>query len=389
MRITRLTRLTRLARPAAVVLLALVPALAVPAAAEGAPSVAPGVPSLTASPADAAAIQRPRWRISQAGRLPEGYLSSVTAPGPEAAWAAGHQRDESGVAHGVVLRWNGDRWRRVPASALPDIGYWHSVSASSPRDVWVYGWGQREAAVARFDGASWRRVPMPVLPEGASTAYAELAVARGAAWLAGETWVARSSGGTWETTSLPEGVHITSIDARTPSDVWMAGYVFEPGSGVQPYTTRWDGAAWSPVDMPENDLVVTDVYAGGRDDVWVTGWIPEGEEQRPAVLRWDGEVWRDAGLPDEGQTPTAISGDGRGRLWVTGDPAGFQGPPLFWRYDGTGWLTVAGELPPGGRAEIMNGLAPVRGTNRHWAVGGYSVDDGEVSRGFELIARDG
>ncbi|MEO3813025.1 hypothetical protein ABGB17_28820 [Sphaerisporangium sp. B11E5] len=333
-----------------------------------------------------AAAREPRWTTSQAGRLPEAYLHSVTAPGRDAAWAAGQQTGATGRAHGVVLRWDGARWRRVPAAELPKVNYWYSVSASSPRNVWVYGWSQTGAAVARFDGTRWREVPMPEPPGGGSVSYAELAVVRGATWLAGETWVARRGAGGWETTALPPLVSIKAIDARTAADAWLAGYAVTADGSVQPYTSHWDGEEWTPVPMPGNGMAIQDIWAESPTSVWVTGGAQRGEEAVPAVLHWDGTGWQDVGLPDEGQITLAISGGG-GEVWVTGDPEGFEGPPMYWRHDGTGWTTVAGELPAGGRADQMTALAPIRGTDRHWAVGAYTVDEGQVAHMFELIQR--
>ena len=347
------------------------------------PAQAAPAPQAVATPSPAP----PMWKIFYAGKLTEGYLHSVTAPSPSSAWAVGQYQDEDGYRHAAVLRWNGHGWSLIPPRSLPDMKYWYSVSASSPRDVWIYGWNEERAGLAHFDGKTWREVAFPELPEGAAVSYAEVASVRKGTWLAGETWVSRRVPGGWLTQTLPAGVRISSIDARSATDAWIAGTVYTAEKGLQPYTARWNGHTWKRVKMPADALGVTDVWAQSGTSVWVTGQIPLDEGWTPTVLHWNGKRWKNVGMPDKGQWPLAISGD-RGTVWVTGDPAGFSGPPLYWRFDGKTWKTVAGRLPAGGRADTVTGLAPIKGTGGLWAVGGYIVDEGEVAHSFGLIQRD-
>ncbi|GII58439.1 hypothetical protein Pth03_68280 [Planotetraspora thailandica] len=340
-----------------------------------------------AAPVTQAAAKPPPWKNFYAAKLTEGYLHGVAAPGPSSAWAVGHYQDENGYGHAAVLRWNGRAWSQVPSTSLPNMKYWYSVSAATPRDVWVYGWNDVRPGLAHFDGGKWRPVAFPKLPEGTWTSYAQLASVRGATWLAGETWVSRRVGGGWKTTALPAGVHANLITARSATDAWLSGTRYTADGGFQPYTARWNGHRWKQVNIPVGDLSISDMWAESKMSVWVTGQVPSGEEWIPVVLHWNGKKWKNVRIPDEGQTPLAISGNG-GKVWVTGDPAGFSGPPLYWRFDGRRWTTVSGALPAGGRAEQVTDLAPVKGTARMWAVGNYIVDEGDVAHSFGLIQRD-
>ncbi|MBA9005307.1 hypothetical protein [Thermomonospora cellulosilytica] len=334
----------------------------------------------TATPATAApaATDRHGWALHSAGRLPGSYFSAIASSRPWDAWAAGHQVDGTGRARGVLLHWQGRQWNRVPAAGLPKVSYWHSVATSSPRNVWVYGWSQTRQSMAHFDGRRWREVAMP--DDMVTHGFAKLAVAPGATWLASERWAARRVRGGWRSTSFPQGVTVTSIDARSAREVWVAGYRHAPGEPVQPYAARWNGRTFVPVATPDNGLVVRDLYVDRRNNVWLVGQIPQGwEDHRPAVLHWDGRRWRDLGLPDQNQWPEAVSVARDGTVWVTGDPEGFEGPATFWGHDGRRWRTVTAELPRGAFAPRIAGLAPIPGTNRMWAVGGYEVVVGEGS----------
>ncbi|HEX2317269.1 MAG TPA: hypothetical protein VHJ17_26210 [Thermomonospora sp.] len=321
----------------------------------------------------AAAVEGRGWKVHSAGRLAGSHFSAVASSRPWDAWAAGHQVDEAGHPRGVLLRWRGREWSRVPAEGLPEVSYWYSVGSSSPRNVWAYGWDQDGQSIVRFDGRRWREVAMP---DGVEIhGFAELAVVPGATWLAGGRWAARWVGDGWRSVVLPEGVNVTAVHARSAGEVWVAGHRFvAPGKPLQPFAARWDGTAFVPVATPENGLVVRDMFVDRRNGVWLTGQIPQGwDGHRPAVLRWDGHRWQDAGLPDQGQWPDAVGVTRDGTVWVTGDPAGFEGPATFWGYDGSAWRTVTAEPPPGAFSPRVSGLAPVPGTNRMWAVGGYEV----------------
>lgn len=312
------------------------------------------------------------WTLNSAGRMPGSNISAVASSRPWDAWAVGSQAEAgSGVPQGVLLHWQGRRWRRVPAAGLPEVGTWHSVATSSPRNVWVYGWSQVKQSVAHFDGRRWREVAMP--RDVVTYGFAKLAVAPGATWLADARWAARRVGNGWRSTPFPEGVTVTAIEARSAREVWVAGYRWSITGNPQarPYAARWDGRRFVAVATPDNGMFVRDLYVDRHRNVWLTGQIPQGEGHRPVVLRWNGRRWRDLGLPDQNQWPNAISVSRSGKVWVAGDPEGFEGPTAFWGYDARGWRTVTAQLPPGAFAPSVSGLAPIPGTNRMWAVGTY------------------
>ncbi|AXK36040.1 hypothetical protein DVA86_28980 [Streptomyces armeniacus] len=332
------------------------------------------------------------WEISSAGRLSSGaHLSSVTSAGRDAAWAVGHQRFD-GVADGVLLSWNGERWRQDRTPGLPDVDYWHSVSAASARDVWAYGWSQTEETMARYDGARWRRVPLPELPGEQIHGFSELATAHGRAWLAGNQWIHTYEGGRWRTTDLGSGTGISDVYARTGRDAWAVGGFSLVGHESRPVALHWDGARWHETALPDRGIRLANVYAESARSVWASGFTtPVGEErQAPKVLHWDGRTWRDVTGPVAGLAPQALSGDGRGGVWLSGDPDGWEGPPVFWHYGHKRWTKVHGATLPEGTTQAYNvtDLAPAGHTGRQWAVGSYELLDGQGSSfGYEFIQR--
>jgi hypothetical protein len=346
-------------------------------------------PSASASPATARATgESLHWEISSAGTLSSGaHLSSVSSAGRHAAWAVGHQRFD-GVADGVVLKWNGREWSQDRTAGLPQVEYWHSVSAVSPYDVWVYGWSQTGETAAHYNGWRWQRIDLPELPDGAIHGFSELAAVHGRTWLAGDHRISTYANGTWRTTDLGSGFGITDIHARSAFDAWAVGGYSRVGEKSRPVALHWNGRSWSEVSLPDARLRLTNVYAESRHSVWVSGHTTDGYQ--PKVLHWNGKTWQDVTGPVEGLAPQALSGDRHGRIWLSGDPAGWEGAPVFWRYDGKRWTRVHGATVPGGETQsyTVTDLAPIGRTGRHWAVGSYELLDGQGGAGnYEFIQR--
>ncbi|MGW7519308.1 hypothetical protein ACWGJ2_27340 [Streptomyces sp. NPDC054796] len=333
----------------------------------------------------------PAWEVSEAGGLSaNAHLSSVSAAGPHAAWAVGHQ-SFGGVSDGVILRWKDGSWRQDRTAGLPQVNYWHSVDAVSPRDVWAYGWSQTEEVATHYDGRRWQRVPLPD-DAGPQQGFAELAAVPGRAWLAGDYSLSTWSHGVWQTEDLPTGISAEDVDARTADDAWAVGGFSYAGQESRPVALHWDGEDWTEVPVPGTGLRLAQVYAESARSVYATAYVSsvDGESHEPRVLHWNGRSWKDITGPVGGLIPQAVNGDGRGNVWVSGDPDGWEGPPVFWRYDGKRWSEIEGAKVTGGATQAYNitDLAPLGRTGRFWAVGSYELLVGESSsESYELIER--
>ncbi|MDT0446164.1 hypothetical protein [Streptomyces johnsoniae] len=352
------------------------------------------VPAAVAAPAPRETGRTPEWEVSSAGRLTWGsHLRSVTAAGRNAAWAVGSQSAADSGQEGVLLRWDGRGWDEDRAPGLPEADHWISVSAAAPDDVWAYGWKGQEDLTAHFDGHRWQRMPLPEVPEGASHgSLAELATVPGGAWLAGDRYISVHVGGAWHTTDLGPGHSIRDIQAVSTRNVWVVGASWAPGEDVQPVAKRWNGFSWEDEPPSEARLRLVHLYAESRNSLWAIGdVVPAGENgSEYRLLHWDGQRWQEVPAPLEGLLPQAINGDGRGGLWITGDPEGWEGPPVYWHHDGRRWTEVRGDMVTGGATQAYSiaDLAPIGRTGRLWAVGSYSLLDGQGgANSYELIQR--
>jgi hypothetical protein len=319
------------------------------------------------------------WEVVSAGELgTTAYLGAVSAAGPTTAWAAGYQVIDSQPT-GVLMRWDGWRWRPDDAPGLPEAIYWLDVSAVSPYDVWAYGRvSGEEYVLAHFDGWRWETVELPGEPDEGSYGVTDLGAEHGRVWLSGDESISTYADGEWDTLDLGSGVNVVDLDARSARDAWAVGPYWPTGQAQdrRPLVLHWDGGDWSEIPLDRPELRPEHVYAESRDSVYVVARSYELGDLSPRLLHWDGRHWEEIPVPLSGLLVDAISGDGHGTVWISGNPEGYEGPPVFWRYDaGEGsWTEVAGETVPGHtQAYQVTDLAPIGLTGGYWAVGTYSV----------------
>jgi hypothetical protein len=331
--------------------------------------------------------------VASAAQLdtPSAHFSSVSAAGPLSAWAAGTEYVE-GSPHGVILRWDGWRWSPDEAPGLPEVSYWYSVDAASPRDVYAYGWGGPDGeVVVHFDGHRWEIVELPELPGGDIYGFSEVAAERGRTYLAGWNHISTYSRGDWESIELGSGVQINGMDSRTARDAWAVGGFALVGQESRPVALHWDGKDWSEVPLPEDwDLRLNEVYVESKNSVYVAAHAAGAGYYEPRLLHWDGHSWEDITGPVTGISPTALTGDGHGTVWFSGNPEGWEGPPVFWRYDTKdgSWTRVTGETVAEGETQSyeVSDLAPIGLTGGYWSVGSYELlVGGNSSEQHEII----
>lgn len=159
---------------------------------------------------------------------------------------------------------------------------------------------------------------------------------------------------------------LRAVDAAEPNDVWAVGRTAS-GFGDRPLVLRYDGTAWTQVEVPvEQTGTLTGVAAIAPNDVWVVGHAgdPEAGLERSVILHWDGELWADV-------DPGRATGTGASALlgveavapddvWAVGY---LHSKPLTIHFDGERWTRVESDV-----RGVANAIAPVTPTDV-WAVG--------------------
>ncbi|MFE6679631.1 hypothetical protein [Streptomyces sp. NPDC057729] len=315
------------------------------------------------------------WEVSLSGDSPAGSLMSVSSVRDDLAWAVGRKEQ-----HGVIMRWDGQKWSKDTAPGLPDVWQWSSVSAVSADDVWAYGTINRDQALVHYDGERWTSVPTAG-PADDSWPEVPIEAVPGRLFKGGDALYTYADGA-WQTFTLPRLVDIRDIDALSADDAYATGMQY-PVDGGHPVTYHWDGTTWTLMDEPpvRTGTDTAKITADAPDSVYVAGWADgiHGGPPVPSVAHWDGTTWKDVTGSLADLYVHAIASDGRGGLWVTGndqtEPASAE--PVFWHYDGTAWARESGADAPDGDTRwpsyTFYDLAPVGSSGAFWAVGDYST----------------
>ncbi|MEV8391852.1 MULTISPECIES: hypothetical protein [unclassified Streptomyces] len=317
----------------------------------------------------------PGWELSLSGNSPVESLKSVSALSEDLAWAVGRK-----AQHGVIMRWDGERWSEDTAPGLPAVWEWSSVSAVSADDVWAYGMVTRNQALVHYDGERWSTVPTTG-PSDDSWPEVPIKAVPGRLFKGGNALYTYADGA-WQTFALPPLVDIRDIDALSSDDAYATGMRY-PVDGGHPVTYHWDGTTWTLLEEPpvRAGTDTAKIAADSPDSVYVAGWAdsPNAGPPVPSVTHWNGTAWEDITGSLAGLYLHAIAPDGRGGLWVTGNDQS-ESPrswPVFWHYDGTSWTKRSGATAPDGDTRYPSysfyDLAPAGDSGAFWAVGDYTT----------------
>ncbi|MFE4536630.1 hypothetical protein ACFRKB_16385 [Streptomyces scopuliridis] len=317
----------------------------------------------------------PGWEVSLSGNSPVESVMSVSSVSEDLAWAVGRK-----AQHGVIMRWDGERWSEDTAPGLPAVWQWSSVSAVAADDVWAYGTLVRSQVLVHFDGERWSTVPTTG-PSDEAWPEVPIAAVPGRLFKGGNALYTYADGA-WQTFALPRLVDIRDIEALSADDAYATGMRY-PVDGGHPVTYHWDGTTWTLMEEPpvRAGTDTAKIAADAPDSVYVAGWAdgPSAGPPVPSVTHWNGTAWEDVTGSLSGLYLHAIAPDGRGGLWVTGNDQS-ESPsswPVFWHYDGTSWTKRPGATAPDGDTRYPSytfyDLAPAGDSGAFWAVGDYST----------------
>lgn len=205
------------------------------------------------------------WAIADTSGLDgtlNGALSGVSVLSGTDVWVAGGDAGNALVGH-----WNGTLWTATTIGS----GYFYSISAFAPDDVWAVGTRERvvdpndpynghraDGLVAHWDGVTWTEVPTPFTGLTANDVAAEF----------------------------------KSVDGTSTTDVWALAvkYTYINQSIYhQLVPEHWDGSSWTTIGGLEaggtGELSVgTDQQ---KDQVW------ELAEVGTAIHACSGPIWGD------------------------------------------------------------------------------------------------
>lgn len=266
-----------------------------------------------------------RWRVvyRQKGLDHAAEFLDIAATGEDGAWAVGERTFGTDGHEALLVRWDGERWRRL-AKELPKPARYVTltdVAASDPGNVWVIAEDQEggESGLLHFDGRRWSFTP------DQASASEVVALSGGQAWTFGDGWARHFDGRRWTSQAIP--IDTRAAFALSPRDIWAVGAA-DPAPGdayaqSEPAIAHFDGRAWRRMPLPtssppgSSEAELSAMLASAADDVWaVGGYDTEDGAYHPLSYRWNGTAWRAAAV--EGGRLTGIARDGGGVVWIAG-----------------------------------------------------------------------
>jgi hypothetical protein len=239
------------------------------------------------------------------------------------------------LGRSVALYWNGVKWARV---TYPGVGVPHALAASPDGGAWsiigIDAAGGGPATLLRWNGKSFAKVAI----------------------------------------SLPPSASLTTVGARTKSDVWVGG-TYSDGLAVYPLAMHWNGKSWKQVKVPgtwgtpSQRNVMQRIVPVTASRVWAIRSQGAG-----SLLLWNGTKWTEASMP-LGVQPYSLAEDGSGGAWVIPVPTGQTRSRYYHRTGGT-WVTTYG--PARNAVTTLSDISRIPG-------GGNVLGVGAVQRGDEQI----
>ena len=222
------------------------------------------------------------WEVALEVGPDVGAFLSAWGPDADRLYVVGGQEPaEPGPTTGAMMRWDGTQWSAV------------ELPADTPKLNWIHGVGEHRFAVGEL-GTVLHRV-------GDDDANA------------------------WEVSRCETNLALWGVWGAAPDDLWAVG---GDGFSRPPVLCRFDGTAWTLVDLPPFSVMsraLFKVWGASADAVWAVG-------HRGLVLHWDGDAWSEQ---TSGTALDLIS------LWGTGPDevlaVGGRADSVIVRWDGAQW----------------------------------------------------
>ena len=356
-------------------------------------------------------------------------FASVSASGPDEAWAVGTFSNQKALDQPLVEHRTATGWTRVtvpvPAGQQATLS---AVDDLSPGNAWAVGTSFSGGVggltlIEHWNGTSWSIVPSPNpaagIPGDTDVLTAISGTGPGNLWAAGwdnneanqtiqllfEHW----NGSTWTAVSSPTPVRsaqfASGITAVSPDNVWAAG-TDETGNS-KTLAAHWNGKAWSIVPTPDitsaGDVqnLLTGVSSDAAGDVWASGYAHNVHNQNsfhvPFVLHWTGTQWVLTKVPTlgtEGSTLNGIQVLSPTDAWAVGQTQESNGAilTLTEQYNGSAWTIVPSPDPGSIEGKLKdNSLAAVTtgGGSNLFAVGARVTPGQAVNRTLALATTQG
>ncbi|HVL91326.1 MAG TPA: hypothetical protein VM841_13935 [Actinomycetota bacterium] len=326
-------------------------------------------------------------------------LYAVSAGG--SLWAIGNEHGIDSGIMGVTTRWNGTSLERIeiphqgPRDVIKD-------AATDDSSIWIAGWTLQQTATTtpaegflmRWSGTRWEqetpRDDGPLFPTAIAVRGSTVAVGgyreNGLAFV-----MMRTGSGSWQHYPLP-------ADMKGP---FVADVALAPDGTLVVLTIGSDPASVLVLEdgrfrriysgAPPGTTGIMALSVAATDDMWVSGI--DRTRNHVSMEHWDGRTWTPVDLPDIDVVPS-FAVRAAGDVWAVGQTRvqrpGSQFPPregeytgleavktTFLHWDGTSWSTADANFPS---EQSRLWSVDVDASGRGIAVGGGDVKPLQAER---------
>jgi hypothetical protein len=325
------------------------------------------------------------------------FLYGVDADSSVDAWAVGTAA-MNGQNFTLAEHWNGTSWSQASSPNPSENDQLLGVTAISGGDVWAVGYQYASATpndtatlAEHFNGSSWSAVSTPN-PSAGSRLVAVTATSRTDVWAAGysydpstgrqRTLTEHFDGSAWSVVPSPSPATqsvLSGISAVSSNDVTAVGAIAEPGvSAAQPFAMHWDGFAWTAMQIPSPTAYasLSGVSTIASNDAWAVGTeVGDDGSMKGFSEHFDGSAWTVVPSDDGSYTQLfAVSAAGSNDIWAAGFHAsGSTMAPLVQHWNGTAWVTQ--DVSGASNYNLLWGVTTLA-SGRIWAVGTVEANDG-------------
>lgn len=313
----------------------------------------------------------PHWRFSYNSPVLNGDFTDVIALSARDVWAVGGVFPDNALDNRpLIKRWNGSSWTAVELPRRYGNAAIDVVSASSARNVWVFGHyltrTHRFVFALHWNGSSWSRQGSWT-PAGPGAVVSSAVITPRNVWICGTsgtqfgTW--HFNGRRWSEVKLP--FVITSMSVLSGNDIWATAYP-NRNNGIT-LLVRWRNGHWlMKSTVPDiTSIITTNMLALTDHDVWVAGAFEHRSGFEALAMNWSAGKWHRYPFPGSVNELNSIVPDGSGGLW-----AAFNVSQTVAHFSAGRWRDIT--LPAlSGSRPFVGALAHVPRSGTTYAVGSF------------------
>ena len=347
-------------------------------------------------------MSSPNVQFQGGGPAPN-RLNSVACNGSADCWAVGYGQSQTALYSTLIEHWDGMSWTIVNSPSPSTVqNQLFSITCNSSADCWTVGTFRTgsnnrttQTLIEHWDGSAWSVVSSPTtgykLTSVTCTTSSDCwAVGYAGGGSAFQTLAEHWNGSAWSIVGSPDvssslNNFMTSIDCRSSTNCWAAGYYDSGNTDVngnpiyQTLLEQWNGTAWSIVSSPNTAASDSNVLLGitctSASQCWTVGYANGSTSETALIENWNGNSWSIVAAPTSATTQAnylnAIACSSNGQCWAVGYHD-FQ-YTLIETWNGNGWsITSAPSAAGGGSDDYLSGVT-CNSVSDCWAVGQNSL----------------